>query len=570
MQTNDKESKKKAGKDAFRVQKASQQQSSIAAAAARTAGAVRASSTSNATATPGTATTTVTEPSTWIDFNAVTTDRSRKDVRAQAARASAAARRATLAKKAAKQAGQPGSLVFALTSGPVKAGPIKVSNPQRLSAPSTKISPPKDPSSSTILPPTTAEQAVAVVQHGLPSSYQQISPDQLYFQQTVDIVTQFLDHRPTSVSAKGEVSMAHSSIRSMLWNAMTCNTTLFQVSLFLAGTYSNTCGLPRQALRHLGPGLTILRGASLEAIQERITPGSGESIAPVAIALLAGWERRYGDQESYEVHMRAWKALAIPGRSLEEQNVSTLTDLALEMYLDSLGEAGQQTQSMGWLSHLPAGFRIFDMSKVEMRSLLTLVAQMALFEPHSKTEPARLRHIALENMSWSPTHTHGYENVLDFEDEYEPLVLSALYHIRAANITICGILLQHTMDIHNITWNFDMRGGMAIHTSSCRHLQTEMLMGTRFEYIAIWARFSLCAVSRDEEQDAMLIGMLQRLNVRTWSHLKAILSCFLYEEGLMGGFCEGLFHLLTENPLWRPQGFGIYPTQGIRITEIIH
>ncbi|KAK0767345.1 hypothetical protein LTR59_018382, partial [Friedmanniomyces endolithicus] len=59
----------------------------------------------------------------------------------------------------------------------------------------------------------------------------------------------------------------------------------------MAGTHSNTCGLPRSAFAHMGPGLIALRGASLDAIQARITGSDAEGIAPVAVALLAGWER---------------------------------------------------------------------------------------------------------------------------------------------------------------------------------------------------------------------------------------------------------------------------------------
>ncbi|KAK4569542.1 hypothetical protein LTR86_003305 [Recurvomyces mirabilis] len=479
--------------------------------------------------------------STWIDFNAVSSDRSRKDVRSQAARASAAARRATLAKKAARQGQQPGSLVFSL--------PMP-SPPQRKSPPV-----PAPPVKTTIITTPTPQRPAnavaaleqAVVRH---AAQAQSSPDQVYFQQMVDIVTRFLDDRPTSLCQKGEISLAHSSIRSMLWNAMTGNTTLFQVSLFLAGTYSNTCGLPRQALRHIGAGLAVLRGASLNAIQEKLAVADAESIAPVAIALLAGWERRYGDQQSYEVHMKAWKILAIPGRSLEEQNVATLTDLALEMYRGSLDDGGQRTRSMGHLASIPAGFRVFDMQRVEMRSLLSLVAQMALYEPHSKTEPMRLRHVALENMSWSPTHTHGFEPGPDYEDSYDPAVLSALYHVRAANINICGVLLQHTMNVHKIFWNFDMKGGMTIHTCSCRHLQTELLMGTQYEYIALWARFMLCAIARDPVQDSLLISMLHRMKIYAWPQLRAVFLSLLYDDQLMGGFCEAVFDILVAHPEW--------------------
>ncbi|TKA78003.1 hypothetical protein B0A55_03840 [Friedmanniomyces simplex] len=439
---------------------------------------------------------------TWIDFNTLSSEESRKDVRAQAARASAAARRATLAKKQARKGPQPGSLIFAL-------------------------------------PTTTTPTKPAVVAHAIrklqdKKALSNISAaDQSYFHKLVDIVTQTLQRRPLSIDS----------------------TTLFQVAVFMAGTHSNTCGLPRSAFAHMGPGLIALRGASIDAIQARITGADAESIAPVAIALLAGWERRYGDPVSYEVHMKAWKTLAVSGKSLEEQNVATLTDLTLEMYRLGLDEQSTtapsgHTMPVGVMASLPQGFHVFPMKRAETRSLLALAAQLAQHDPTPKSEVTRLRRIALENMAWSPTHTHSYEPRPDLEDQYDSLELNALYHIRAVHISVCGVILQSTMDMHNVTWSFDLKGGLYIHTQSCQHLRTDALIGTIYQDIGLWSRFVLCSLARDPVQDVFLTSLLKRLDVRAFAQLRVILERFVYFDDVLGDGCRALWDDLGMAPEW--------------------
>ncbi|KAK0264229.1 hypothetical protein LTS09_001707 [Friedmanniomyces endolithicus] len=460
---------------------------------------------------------------TWIDFNTLGTQGSRKDVRAQAARASAAARKATLAKKQARKGPQPGSFIFALLKSQATE-PTAVANFVRKS--------PDKPQDQEALGNVTAA-------------------DRSYTQKLLSIVTQNLQRRRLSIDSSGETSLAHTSIRLMLWDAMTSSTTLFQVAVFMAGTHSNTCGLPRSAFAHMGPGLIALRGASLDAIQARITGPDAEGIAPIAVALLAGWERRYGDLESYEVHMKAWKTLAIAGKSLEEQNMATLTDLTLEMYRMRLDQQSTTAPSgymmpANGMASLPQGFHVFT----ETRSLLALSAQLATHDPKSKPGISRLRRIALENMAWSPTHTHGYEPRPDLEDQYDSLELSALYHIRAVQISICGVLLQEAMDMHGVTWSFDLHGGLHVHTQSCQHLRTETLIGTKYQDIALWSRFVLCSLARAPAQDVFLTRVLKRLDVKSFVQLRTILERFVYPPTVLSNPCRALWDTLGKAPEW--------------------
>ncbi|KAK4889406.1 hypothetical protein LTR49_028792 [Elasticomyces elasticus] len=130
--------------------------------------------------------------STWIDFNALASGESCKDVRAQAARASAAARRATLAKKQARRGPHPGSLVFALPSTPATTKKAAANSKAILNEVARKL---RD------------QDALRKVS----------AAEQSYFHDLVGIVTQVLERRPLTLKQPGETSLAHSSIRSMLW-----------------------------------------------------------------------------------------------------------------------------------------------------------------------------------------------------------------------------------------------------------------------------------------------------------------------------------------------------------------
>ncbi|KAF1356312.1 hypothetical protein BDV97DRAFT_394247 [Delphinella strobiligena] len=212
--------------------------------------------------------------------------------------------------------------------------------------------------------------------------------------------------------------LAYKAIRTKLWDAFTNSSTLFQSALFVAGTHANTCGIPPSALKpHFGTGLILLRGASLNAIQAAVIAANGDSLTSIAIALLAGWERRYGDRESYEVHIQAWKALSLPREALEADNITRLTELAFESFRERLNERALTGSAALSLRHnddygrlrdsLPSGFRVFHAVRPEARSLLHLVHRFIDEDVHTPDAPSVFRRLALEAMAWGPSHSLG-------------------------------------------------------------------------------------------------------------------------------------------------------------------
>jgi hypothetical protein len=106
-------------------------------------------------------------------------------------------------------------------------------------------------------------------------------------------------------------------------------------------------------------------------------------------------------------------------------------------------------------------------------------------------------------------------------------------------------MVAHVMQRHSVAWNFDLSGGLYIHTSSCQHQRSELLIGTKYAEIGLWARFMLCAIARDPSQDAYLKSLLHRLDIKTWPQLSIVLSRFLYFPDLFETGAKALFEVLV-------------------------
>jgi hypothetical protein len=87
---------------------------------------------------------------------------------------------------------------------------------------------------------------------------------------------------------------------------------------------------------------------------------------------------------------------------------------------------------------------------------------------------------------------------------------------------------SQTMIAHKLPWNFDLRGSLYTHTASGVHLGTERLIGTQYQWIALWARYSLCAIARDPTQNPYIIETLKRLGILSWSRMRVKLEDQLY------------------------------------------
>ncbi|TKA21761.1 hypothetical protein B0A50_08686 [Salinomyces thailandicus] len=384
----------------------------------------------------------------------------------------------------------------------------------------------------------------------------------------LEFMRAFREGREWYADALQGTSLAQNAIRTLLWDSYASNQTLFQAALFISGTHSNSCGLPPTAISHLAPGMLVLRGASLESVQAAILAkdASNESSTPIAIALLAGWERRYGDKQSYEVHMKAWRSLSLPAKALEENNVSTLTEVTLEILRKALDERSSISPSDIKVSskgppgppcgRLLPGFKLFNTARPEVRSLLMLVAVVDVYKIHDlSTLPAR-RKLGLEILAWSPTHTLRVGPVPSAEESYDELELSALYHTRAALMSINGIIYQKSLDTLGASQLFNVKNALDIHCGSCQHLSTERLLGTKYEELAFWTRFILCAISRNPGRDVMIKGLLDRLELISWEQVRDVLEKYMELDPHFEVGCHELYESLMRLPHHEPTGPG--------------
>jgi hypothetical protein len=436
----------------------------------------------------------------------------RKDVRSHAATASAAKRKATIAKKEAQQ---------------------KLLHMHRLGLPVDKA---------------IDQLAVQRLRPAAPA------PLSNSFKQLVELVTELQGDRVWYLGPVERSSLAHKALRSILWDAMLNSATLFQAAAFVAATHCNSCGLPSTAV-HMGSGLILLRGASFNAVQAAITSSNNDSLTPVGIALLAGWERRYGDPESFQVHMQAWRSLSLPPKALDENHVATLTDLTLETLREALDERAEASsggfkivkspQVILDLTTLPPGFKAFHVRNAEARSLLEIVSLLTRIDPRASDAIDQLRRISLENLAWSPHHTHSSTPSPAHEDAWDQLELKALYHVRAAMISLIGLTLQNSMDLHGSVWTFDMKSALLVHTTSCQHLNSEILMDTKYKEVAVWSRFIMCATSFDPQRDALIRDFLQQLDITTLIQMRKLLRKFIYYEPIFEPSCRAFFDRLS-------------------------
>jgi hypothetical protein len=91
----------------------------------------------------------------------------------------------------------------------------------------------------------------------------------------------------------------------------------------------------------------------------------------------------------------------------------------------------------------------------------------------------------------------------------------------------------------------DHAGALAAHTQACHHLNTEALIGTKYQAIGLWSRFMMCVVSRDPVRDAFLLRWMHLCGVETWSHLETLLESHIDLKPFLGPRTYELYMIVT-------------------------
>lgn len=427
---------------------------------------------------------------------------SRRRIRAHASRSSAVQRKATIASRAQQQKQQVQQVQQATPpSTPDEVGQTAISQAQRLHA--------------------------ALVQSNL-ASVHSASAHYVDFQEFVSVVEGLESQKNWLNRALRETTLAQTSIRRDMRGAMTISPALFQATLFISGTFSNTCGLSYADVK-LGVGMAFMRGASLEAVRSAITGAEGEHWISLAVALLAGWELRFGDRESYAIHMGAYRQMFGCPLALEENSTARMRDFAWETLREQLNDltisAPMRSSRPSQFWRTPQGFDVFAPAVApEVKSLLSIIRDLIAFDPEPLENLPRIRNLGLMTMSWSPHHGESFEPSETFEGHWDPAELIALLHVRAAVLSIVAINSHICHTRHWAKSYLDIMGAADVHAYSCGHLRTDALIGTKYQYAAVWARFAIASVSRDPSRDAWLVQWLKATNIRTWESLRALMS----------------------------------------------
>ena len=299
----------------------------------------------------------------------------RRRIRAQASKSSAAQRKATIASRAAKQGLQPQTRSTG-TKETLRGAQDVMSRAHKLGAILTNL-------------------------QAKPSSAQALPSGHTHFRDFVDVLHRLENQQLWLSQALKETTLAQTSIRVVLRDAMVVDPALFQSSLFVSGTYSNTCGLAHSEVTH-GLVLTYMRGASLEAVNTAITDGETGPWTSMAVALLAGWELLFGDRAAFEIHMRAYQHFDTT-LNLAESSIAMLNDYTFESMRERLNEAAIKAAQPGFdLRLLAPGFRVIQCQRPEIFSLFSFTMETALFDLRAEGALHRIRSMGLQCIFWSP------------------------------------------------------------------------------------------------------------------------------------------------------------------------
>lgn len=447
----------------------------------------------------------------------------RRKIRSQASRSSAVQRKTTMAAK-------------------VKRPPPQLRTPSSSNSSTT--------GNSREEPLLQAERLHAALNQSRPGPADSAGPQHVDFQNFVGVIDALQTHKNFLTRELRETTLAQTSIRGDMRDAFTISPALFQATLFIAGTFSNTCGVSYADVK-LGFGMAFMRGASLDAVRSAITPAEGEHWVSMAVALLAGWELRFGDKESYAIHMKAYRGIFGAPLDLEENSTAMLRDFAYESLREqlntmSLAEPLRSSKpSATW--NIAPGFDVFSpVLAPEVKSLLSIVRDTARFDPRAPGALQFIRNQGLKALSWTPHHGESVEPSSTFEGQWDPLELIALLHVRAAILGIIAIHSHICHTMHQATTYLDIMAAADVHAHSCGHLKTDALIGTKFQWVAIWARVSLAAISRDPSRDGLFKHWFAITSLNTWKALRDVMEYHLLQDAFHTQ-TRTLFHEISQD-----------------------
>ena len=205
--------------------------------------------------------------------------------------------------------------------------------------------------------------------------------------------------------------------------------------------------------------------------------------------------------------------------SLREQ----LNNLTIEAPLRSA------KPSQAW--NVGLGFDVFSpVIAPEVKSLFAIVRDTTHYDIRAPGSLQFIRNQGLKTISWTPHHGESIEPSPTFEGRWDAAELIALLHVRAAILCIICVHSQQCHTMYKAKTYLDIMGAAEVHASSCIHLNTDALIGTKYQYVAVWARISLAAICRDPSRDPLFIPWLKATGLTTWDSLRSVMDAHLLQD----------------------------------------
>ncbi|KAK4504216.1 hypothetical protein PRZ48_005132 [Zasmidium cellare] len=494
----------------------------------------------------------------FVPFKAGTSsgisEETRRAVRVQAAKASAAARKRTIARKLAGKR----STSYDDASSSSAAESDRGRRPSVASAADLKA-----------LTLATSPSPARSISNG------QLEPFRLYpvakwHPEIPDLVDYFLHNFAPEVTTD---MLGRDVMRNQLWPEALQDSALFHAILLTAASHaslSRAQALPTTLLAQL-------RSSTFESINGAIARSQGrggvnDAVAG-AIALMAAWELQYGSLTTYEMHMRGLETIVnIRGGTAPSEptqaGLESFSTAIAQLILNAGHDLAIYASRPPYFESnniaptgVPAPARSRGLARLSeqrliLPNLLSLIDTLPSHNVHDGHAFSTVRNTQQRLVEWtlalatrvsySPTQTLREDNIKQ--------QASAL--IRLAGLTLCEY--------------FQMLAGM---TSSeglgplygeALLLAPETLVGTLYEEATFWALFTICSTTgRCEAKHMRCLKRLQlELGIRDWTAARELLSKYAYPAETLDGSAYNLWEAISNSMIARDT------TQGARENNV--
>ncbi|EME45622.1 hypothetical protein DOTSEDRAFT_71351 [Dothistroma septosporum NZE10] len=344
----------------------------------------------------------------------------------------------------------------------------------------------------------------------------------------------------------------------LAWKHIIGNAILHGVSLFVVSTHTNLLGLHSRDGPVQSCALT-LRGQALRGMQKAYklppepSPSHGGTALAISLGILAGWEKVYGEESYYKSHLQALRVLEKregDADIVDEDRVVRLMQSVPSAVHVELGFLQDLITSDGSLElaanvdeiTLRSPKSTYEMSELDQfdhhrpstRTLLFLLVCLSKYEIMDANAWSAIHELSLFTFAWRGARPPPWTwSNLTSDPELEEL---ALYHIRAGMVAVLGAWTYATGNATKDDGYFRASDAMDVHYHHMTDLESDPLVGTKFESAALWAVFIITCTATPKLWQSQTFDLLRRLmasprlHIDTYAGLESVLRQYAYRE----------------------------------------